>query len=77
MKSYTEFLNELKKEQGQDYDFADINVGDKVAYSGTRYYVIYVDEYIMELSKDPEAIPNSPENLLVNRNMFAQQGIIS
>ncbi len=76
MKRFYDFLNEMKKGYGDDFSLRDIKKGEIVTYMGTRYHVVDSNEVVLELSKDKEAKPGEKKNLLVNRNMFRQNGAI-
>lgn len=77
IKRFYPFLNEMKKEYGDDFSLRDIDPGKIVTYSGTRYYVIKSNEVVLELSKDKDSKEGDKENILVNRAMFKQNGAIS
>lgn len=73
IKKFKHFLNEEQERSG----LSSIRPGSIVRYDGTAYYVIYSDDFILELSKDPDAIPGDRNNLLVNAAMFSEKGFIS
>jgi hypothetical protein len=76
IKRFKAFLNEMKKGYGQDYSLEDVTKGEIVAYRGTRYFVIDSNEYMLELSKDKDAVPGDRKNLLANKSMFREYGAI-
>lgn len=76
IKRFGSFLNEMKKQYGEDYSLRDINPGDRVTYMGTKYYVVDSNEVVLELSKNENTKQGEKGNFFVNRNMFKKNGAI-
>jgi hypothetical protein len=76
IKKFNKFLNEMKKSYGEDFSLRDVEKGQIVTYTGTRYYVIDSNEVVLELSKNKDAKIGEKSNFFVNRNMFKRNGAI-
>lgn len=72
LKRFGNFLNESRGITS----LSQLTPGTLVHYDGSPYYVISSDDYILELSKDPESLKGDKGNFLVNFNMFLEKGFI-
>jgi len=70
---FKHFLTESTKSYGQEFNIADLKPGTEIMYQGTPYFIISVEETVVEIAKSME--PGEPK-ILVNQSMFNEQGFI-
>lgn len=76
IKKYIDFVLETRKPPNPVYALELMEPGIEVAYAGSRYFVIASSEFALELSKNKEALPGDRKNLIVNKNMFSERGMV-
>lgn len=60
------------KNFGEEYPIQNLKPGQKIVYAAGTYYVLSVDEVIINLSKTPDG----PKEFTVNQQMFNEKGAI-
>ena len=65
LKKFEQFKSNIKA-YGESYPISDVQIGQRVIYSGTPYYVVDLDENTIGLSKTM----GGSNDLTLNQNQF-------
>lgn len=67
LKKFEQFKSNIKA-YGESYPITDLEIGQKVIYSGSAYFIVDIDENTIGLSKKQ----GGSNDLTLNQNQFNQ-----